>query len=631
MPIDGSNSNESDAAAALSLSCDRRRRRKRRKKNSKRGSIPKSLILDNSDESEDDGDGENHGEIHPLYLPWSNNLHKEFVEAVFQIGIKKSSPAVIAEQMIHKNSYNTIGSTSGGMNPSSSPEKNTHRHSSDRISISSVLPKENNSAITMAAALTCIGNSEREKDDRSLFQPTNGDESNLSAEFEFYKRELTGERLKSHLQKLRKQRVRETNDFLRDYNLFLARERAIDSEQKQMKKLGRERARKRKQKRRLFHKPSTLLNSSTFDHLDDAERIIASIAGDHGNDDMGIQNKNDDVTKEEEERLLSMYLPIQSMAAQRIRIGSHENFDLKDDVDGTNSSVFPAGGRAIGMVTWAVQQQEIEDAKKKKRQKKQRDRQRFQEVLRQKPEKPPSSLKLPSTKDVSNEWEVASVDSLTSRIVNATENHVGPYESESEINKTKIAQVECVSNEDYSSDDDENSSEEEEDCKISIPSLTDAEKNSPLGVSMRLAWDMIKHMYSVIAEERASKLQRQQQQNMKASRQRQLSRNVDSYDIAGMLPLESESSKAAPSLQHPNTTIDTNPHLLAAIVANGPPPAYLMGALSGATFREKVLTVDSRAGVGVSATLPGTHLKTINSPNINIENGIDESTIPEED
>ena len=72
---------------------------------------------------------------------------------------------------------------------------------------------------------------------------------------------------------------------------------------------------------------------------------------------------------------------------------------------------------------------------------------------------------------------------------------------------------------DYDSHNDDD--DEFDPFRVSIPTLTKAELNSPLGVSLRLTWDMIQHMHGVIAEGRASKIQEEELQKREQQHQRQ--------------------------------------------------------------------------------------------------------------
>jgi hypothetical protein len=677
--------------------------RYRGRKNRKRSSSPASLLLLNGNESCcDDDENENENDhleqdcdflsSRPSPIPWTSDLHMEFVKAVFQIGIEESSPAVIAEQMITKNSYNQP-EHQYAVEPAPGDNKNHDGavvgNNHERSSSSSVLPNSNtNSAVAMAAVLAIIG-----KRDTARGKPPNQQSQSESAteetsckykssddlpgEAEYYKRELTGERLKSHLQKMRKQKVREKEVFLEDYKRVLARKQALDKERKEVEKLEKKRKEearsRRKLKRKRSQKPSMLLDASAFDHLDDLERSMAAMggagngngtnttsSGTSGGHDSSDEDIHEDVSKEEEERLLSMYLPLRSSAIGQnydLNLGLEydPNHELFDETTNSHLCAFPVGGRAIGMVTWAVQQQEIEDRTKRKQKQKQRKLQQ---------------RNLPSY----NGWEIASVDSWTSNTAIAAgklATALGPHgrrgapsdhhrhhpsslhekneagesttcdsDSDSDRNRQRIV-IDCASSEDdhtehgdLEDDNGEDDDDDDDQFVASIPTLTEAEKTSPLGVSMRLTCDMIKHMHGVIAEERASKQQQQQQQQHQkanaAQKQQQrtstegsspvnekpppVSRaaelhlleqpklpsnagfsrknNSDRSEAKRIVPLEvihhchdgrnynNDPAQTAvawnPATTANNTSTNTNSHLLAAIAANGPPPSNLV-------------------------------------------------------
>jgi SHAQKYF class myb-like DNA-binding protein len=395
----GRNSSSSDLArSSRPRSSNRNGPKSRRRKNRKQSSSPTSLLLLDSDDESYNDDENDRLEEHcystsachasssrPSPIPWTNDLHKEFVNAVFQIGIEESSPAVIAEQMITKNSY------------SLPQHQHQHQPASSSSPVLLNIGHDPLSPVAMAAALASIGG-DRDKTARGKppnhhhhqSKPGRSYENNssnnnndlLPEEAEYYKRELTGERLKSHLQKMRKQKVREKQVFLEDYQRCLVRKQALDKEHKEVEKLQKERKEEARNRRRLKLKrkrsqekpPSTLLD--TWQH-------------DSGSDENGI---HEDVSKEEEERLLSMYLPLRSSVAIRqnddnLDLGYDSNHELifDESINSRNHSycAFPVGGKAIGMVTFAVQQQEIEDRTKREQKQKQRKVQHQQQQQRQ--------------------------------------------------------------------------------------------------------------------------------------------------------------------------------------------------------------------------------------------------------
>ena len=646
------NSSSSDVARS-SRPCSSKHRRR---KNRKRSSSPTSL-LDGDDESYDD-DENDQLEAHcnsksachlspsrPSPIPWTNDLHKEFVKAIFQIGIEGSSPAVIAEQMITKNSYNL---------PDHKP-----------ASSSSVLPNislKNLSSVTMAAALASIGGDRdtarrkplnhhhQSKSSEKSCENSNNDL--LPEEAQYYKRELTGERLKSHLQKMRKQKVREKEVFLEDYQRCLVRKQALVKEKEQVEKLEQQRKEEARNRRRLKRKHSQQKPPST---LHDAWQHDSS------SDENGI---HEDVSKEEEERLLSMYLPLRSSVAIR---QNDDDFDSDSNHEllfnkSTNSRrhsccAFPVGGRAIGRVTFAVQQQEIEDRTKREQKQKQRKAQQQQQQQQK---------HLPSC----NVWETASIDSWTSHTAiaagklatslgphgrrGAPSDHSqhrhsssSPYDEKNSTtydgngNQQRIV-IDCASSEDDHTEhgDGDGDLEEDDDDQFtaSIPTLTEAEKSSPLGVSMRLTWDMIKLMHGVIAEERASKQQKTKTRQNQQQQQQILTKGSSPPPVSGavaelqhlpeqpklpsnagfsrtencsverIVPSEvihhchngnnNSNNNSAPAAAawnptttaNTNTNSNTNSHLMAAIAANGPPPSNLVAtALANAFLGGKVL------------------------------------------
>eukprot|EP00533_Pseudo-nitzschia_delicatissima_P005231 CAMPEP_0116090134 /NCGR_PEP_ID=MMETSP0327-20121206/6793_1 /TAXON_ID=44447 /ORGANISM="Pseudo-nitzschia delicatissima, Strain B596" /LENGTH=697 /DNA_ID=CAMNT_0003581365 /DNA_START=245 /DNA_END=2338 /DNA_ORIENTATION=+ len=558
---------------------------KKRKRNSK----PSSLSLNGSDESVCENPDHESFSRKASPIPWTCDLHKEFVKAVFEIGIEESSPAVIGEQMITKNNYNIA------------------LPKDDEDSAKSLLPKHN--PVAMAAALASMDDTKQ--------KPA---VENLPEEAEYYKRELTGERLKSHLQKMRKQRGREKEAFLGDYHRFLTKKQILEREQKQVEKLKEQRkeeARRRKRKR-----PPTRLDAFSFGH--------------------SVKFDNEDVTKEEEERLLSMYLPLRSAVAEG------EDFDSELEVDETCTlSPFPAGGKAIGMLTWAVREQEAANRKKRKQKQRQLELQQQPQKHRIAPHhhhshRPPTPCP--------HGWETASVDSWTSHTAIAAgklatalaPRRRGPKESHE---KGPLI-IDCASSEDNHTDDESDSEDELDQFRASVSSLTKSEQNSPLGVSLRLTWDMIRHMHGVIVEDRASKIkekqlkqkiralrqqqkqqqQQQQQQNNPKKTQKSFeessSENEEFPKSSKILPLTKKHPSPEPKIGGseteqimlpPMTTTQmsnanyhgfhgaaasalihhrvwhpsSNTHFLAAMAANGSPPGHLVEALRGAVFDDK--------------------------------------------
>jgi hypothetical protein len=417
---------------------------------------------------------------------------------------------------------------------------------------------------------------------------------------QYYKRELTGERLKSHLQKMRKQKGRETETFLKDFRRFLTRRQKLDRQQKEVERLEeqrREEAKRRKLKRKRSQQkqPSTLLDAFASDRIDDEfGRMVAVVEGfdEHQHNEAGCE----DVTKDEEERLLSMYLPLRTSSSNgNGGMASHGGFgdDVDDDDDSKageldrnsdSPSAFPSGGKAIGMVTWAVQQQEIQDRNKRNQQQQQQQQRKMRED-----DKNESLL---YEKFVANGWETASVDSWTShtaivagKVATALgsgrrgASHPNPSSS-SEVGERMV--IDCASSEDGRVE--ENESDKDEDdfdhFRASIPKLTEAELNSPLGVSMRLTSDMIRYMHGVIAESRASKQVQQPHRPQKVPSARPCISETQT-------PQRVAAAATTTMQQHPPpepSLSSTNSHLLAAITANGNPPVNLMEALSGAVF-----------------------------------------------
>ena len=632
------------------------RNRSRWSKKRKRSSTPTALLLhgDDSDcqenildddEKNDSFEGcrdSNRKASSLLPLPWTSDQHREFVNAVFEIGIEQSSPAVIAEQMITKNNYNTIYPTNSFSQNDNNNQESTpcNNKNSARSSPSpNVLPNNHNIAIATAAALANMGQNENEK--KTENDPEKDD---LPEVAEYYKRELTGGRLKSHLQKFRKQRVREKDVFLGDYNRFLNRREIIDREEKEaenIKEQRKEEARRRKLRRKRSQKPSSLLNASAFDHP-------ASMGYD-----------NEDVTKEEEERLLSMYLPLRSAVATANSIitssrmaAHHKDFDsdFKFDEENTVPSAFSAGGKAIGMVTWAVREQEIEDRKKRK--------QRQLAIQQHQKDKQHQHQHQQSLTPCHNGYETASVDSSTSHTAIAAgkvASALGPgRRGPAAIDRKGMLEkgapenriIGCASSESDHTETEEKGDDSEDEFdqfKASVPSLTEIEMNSPLGVSLRLTWDMIKHMHGVITEGRASKIKEQelhQKQNALKQQQQQgspqkmqhptegsfskkekllqssmpskselhrkghlsLVSNASGKDTERILPPMTNRGRkanhqdpmsnypiptaAATVLDHQVWDAPTNPNLLASMAANGVPPAHLVQALCGAALED---------------------------------------------
>jgi len=120
---------------------------------------------------------------------------------------------------------------------------------------------------------------------------------------EYIKKGLTSERLKSHLQKFRQQHSKETNKFLIDYDKVLSIKKAIEKEKKDIKH-RQEQIKQQQQKaklvlRRKKHKKRRQVTQQQRDVEEEEEEDA---------DDMYCVTK----AKEEEERLLSLYLPMTS-------------------------------------------------------------------------------------------------------------------------------------------------------------------------------------------------------------------------------------------------------------------------------------------------------------------------------
>lgn len=547
---------------------NRNRSRIRWSKKRRRASTPTPLQLhgdyktdelDDNDKTINELEGCSQKKARSSPTPWTSERHRAFVNAIFEVGIEQSSPAVIAEQMITKNDYNTIATDQAsfrvqkreqtGKNESSTSFKDEQ---SSLLTARNNNNNQNNLAVTTAAALAVMSEDTIKTD----FQEETGE---LPEEAEYYKRELTGERLKSHLQKMRKQKTREKEIFLGDYNRFLKRQEIVDREEKEIQKVKEQR--KEAAKRRRLKR----------------ERLMATLSG-------NTEDKNDEMMEDEEERLLSLYLPLRS-AANGSRNGSsdpNEDFDSDCDFDeNAGLSNFPAGGRAIGMLTWAVQKQEMEDRKKRKEKQrtlaKQKEKQ--QEKRRQQAPTP-------------NGWETASVDSWTSHTAIAAGKFVkalGPGRRGPAAIEAEERPLDCASSEDDDTDtESETSGDGESDqFRAGLPTLTEAEKNSPLGVSLRLSWDMIKYMHGVIAEERVSKAKEKElQRKMRAQRQQQKrNQQLNSKKMPSSVEESSSENETSPETSkrgcEPTFTATADPQLLAAMASNGVPPATLMQAFSG--------------------------------------------------
>ena len=433
--------------------------------------VPASLQLhgdscDDTDGSASHCEDDWYDSHRPLPVPWSNELHQDFVRAVLKIGIEKSSPAVIAEQMITKNNYNA---------PDQPPENTKESGQSETTR----KPKRKGSPYGRKSSATA---------DQAI-------EGEPADEHEYYKRELTGERLKSHLQKVRKQTAREMEIFLKEHKRFLGRQASIKREQEKLKQQEEDRKaevrRRRKRKRRRIQR----IRASSFDSADRA-----------------------DATKDEEERLLSLYLPPPTADGNGGKSLEQLEQDLEDG-DGGARSAFPAGGDAIGRVTWAVQQEQIETRKRKEER---RDRQAKRRAKHPKLQKlSPSQGEQDGQSDLlAHTWEIDSVNSWTSdtaivagKVASAL-GHVRRGMADTKDSPKLI--LSCGSSEDeYTSSSDSDSEDEDEEdgdmFRAIVPTLSEAERKSPLGVSMMLAWDMIKHMHGVISEQRQESSAQEQQ------------------------------------------------------------------------------------------------------------------------
>eukprot|EP00536_Pseudo-nitzschia_multiseries_P009544 jgi/Psemu1/288537/fgenesh1_pg.269_\ len=375
--------------------------------------------------------GNRNGNRSPL-IPLCDDFHREFVKSIFQIGIDQSSPAVIAEEMITKNSYNT---------PSSDlPEP---------LSFSERKVEGGTGRSCRARAPEYAGG--REKD--------------LT---EYYKRELTGERLKSHLQKLRKQKDREIELFLEEHDSHLAKEKSIDRRKKELaerESKRREEAREhRRRLRKMRQRPPNLLEPV-----------------DWGIDVCDDQLDPSEASREEEERLLSLYLPLRVVGNDR---NGNDDPEAEDDDEQGPKTLFPAGGKAIGKLTWAVQKD-------------------LQSWLKSK-EDAAASRSDPLGAD---DGSVASATSHTAAAAGEVADALASdcHRNHKSQGRRKI--IDCASSEDEDEDavtdfDEKHFHDKDHHDAIPIPTLTEAEKNSPLGVSMRLTWDLIRYMHGVIAEDR---------------------------------------------------------------------------------------------------------------------------------
>lgn len=541
---------------------NRNRSRIRWSKKRRRASTPTPLQLHgdyNTDELDDNDDSSNELEgcsqkkARSSPTPWTSELHRAFVNAIFEVGIEQSSPAVIAEQMITKNDYNTIATYQTSFRvqqrePTGKKESSAS-FQDEQSSLLAARNNNNNLAVTTAAALAIMSEATIKKEETG----------ELPAEAEYYKKELTGERFKSHLQKMRKQKTREKEIFLGDYNRFLKRQEIIDQEEKEIQKV-KEQRKEATRKRRLKRK-----------------RLMASLSSVSGN----TEDKNDEMMEDEEERLLSLYLPLRSAANGSRNGGSDPNEDFDSDCDfdeNAGLSNFPAGGRAIGMLTWAVQKQEMEDRKKRKEKKRllaiQKEKQR--EKRRQQEPTP-------------NGCETASVDSWTSHTAIAAGKFVkalGPGRRGPAAIEVEERPLDCASSEDDNTDT-ESEDDESNQFRAGLPTLTEAEKSSPLGVSLRLSWAMIKYMHGVIAEERVSKAKEKElRRKMRAQRQQQKrTQQLSSKKMPSSIEESSSEIETSPETSkrdcEPTFAATADPRLLAAMASNGVPPATLMQAFSG--------------------------------------------------
>ena len=509
-------------------------------------------------------------------IPWSDDFHREFAKAVFQIGIDQSSPAIIAEEMIVKNNYNTHANANAAssLEPSSLSERKTEEES-----------KQTARSTGAGALLT-----NRSSSSSQTNQASNRQEKLLT---EYYKRELTGERLKSHLQKLRKQKDREIEMFVEDYDAQLAREKSIDRDKKELaerEKKRRDEARERRRRlRKKRQRPPNLLEPDDW--------------GTDASESGSGRCEQVDAT-EEEERLLSLYLPLRA-------VGSDINRHDDDEHDQDSKSSFPAGGKAIGGLAWVVQKDM--EARANCECHRQRD---------QRPRNQPKSRQNATGAFGSEEHsgvDDGSVLSATSHAAIAAgevaDALAAPHHRRRKPNHRRKKIIDCASSEDEDIDtDDEEKDVNEEDHRdtVSIPTLTEAEQNSPLGVSMRLTWDLVRYMHGVIAEERAKQHQEQKPLERKeyndddnnnsnmvdckdCKTERALPANMHTGENAlSRLPVDTDTSaKVYQEINHQNNGhnenhgcnhMGGNPYLAAAMAANGPPPAAFMASLTGSAM-----------------------------------------------
>jgi len=375
-----------------------------------------------------------------------------------------------------------------------------------------------------------------------------------------------------------------------DYDAQLAREKSIDRHKKELaereKKRGDETRERRRRLRKKRQRPQNLLEPVDWG-------TDASEGGGGRCDELDAI--------EEEERLLSLYLPLRAA-------GSGINRHDDDDHDQGSKSSFPAGGKAIGGLTWAVQKDMEARASGE-----------CHIQLHQRPRNQPKSRQN-ATGAFGNEEhsgvDDGSVLSSTSHaaiaageVANAL---AAPHHRRCKPNHRKKI-IDCASSEDEDiiTDDEEKDDNEEDDRDtVSIPTLTEAEKNSPLGVSMRLTWDLIRYMHGVIAEERAKQQQEQKPLETKEYSNDNSSNMVDCKDCKtehalpanlhtggnalSRLPVDTDTSAKVyqesndlnneHNENHGCNYMGGNPYLAAAMAVNGPPPAAFMASLTGSVM-----------------------------------------------
>jgi hypothetical protein len=137
--------------------------------------------------------------------PWTEQLHRQLVEAVYEIGISHASPAVIMEHMRLLNNGAARASSIGVRNPSSVQGNPTN----DVCVNDSMIPYYGQRDSRGSCTNPVITKNEAHDD--------NSQDADFCSNFA----DVTSERVKSHLQKYRKNKEKSKEEFMSEYDSWL--------------------------------------------------------------------------------------------------------------------------------------------------------------------------------------------------------------------------------------------------------------------------------------------------------------------------------------------------------------------------------------------------------------------------